>query len=126
MTFKKADCSNSYTQSVTRHTKTISSHTLKEAKCGSHEKPLTLEAKPGQTVNITLYDFNQKQETIYYRKCPHSYGYVIDAKTAEVSEICGGGHARIMQLFMSEGNVVQIVFQEDMLTDRNFLIEFNG
>lgn len=122
----KSDCSNSYTYVLSRHPKIISSHTLKSAECGNPEKPLTLEAKPGQKINISLYDFNWKQDNRYYRKCPHSYGYVIDTKTTDVSDICGGGHERIKQLFMSEGNVVQIVFKEEMLKDMNFLIEFNG
>ena len=122
----KPDCSNSYTYSLSQQTKTICSQTLKEAECGTPGKPITLEAKPGQKINISLYDFNWKQNTRYYRKCPHSYGYVMDTETTDVSDICGGGQERIKQIFMSEGNVVQIVFQEDMLKDKNFLIQFNG
>lgn len=126
MTFKNSDCPNSYTYSITRHSKAISRYTLKEAECGTLEKPLTLEAKLGQKINISLYDFSWKQSNNKYRQCPHSYGYVIDTKTTEVSDICGGQHERVKQIFMSESNVVQIVFHEDMLKDKNFLIEFNG
>lgn len=73
-----------------------------------------------------MYDFNWKQDTRYNRKCPHSYDYVIDIETTEVSDICGGGPERVKQIFMSEGNVVQIGFKEEMLKDKMFLIEFNG
>lgn len=101
----------------------IASVTSSSTSCGLHGSPWILEAEPGQTVSLSLTDFNWKPDPS--AECTVKYGYVLDMKNDDVISICGGGE-RQRDLYQSSGHGVQIVLEEAVVKRFHFILKFSG
>ena len=78
--------------------------------CGDSDNPWLLTVDEGQMINITLIDFantnkNENDETS--NKCI-VYAIIRDGKGAVRNVVCGGGPRKIVPVFMSTSNRVEI------------------
>ena len=112
------------TVTISKQTGFISSQKSLETSCGFHGSPWILEAKPGQRINISLIDFGWSQNPTP-TGCNKKYGYIIDTKTDDIINICGGLE-RERLLYVSDGHRVQLVLEIQANRDSRFLIKYEG
>lgn len=108
---------------VTKETFIASSDVVKSG-CGFNDSPLILEAKPGQTIQIDMFDFSWSPDSSSH--CKYNYGYVLDMQTDDVIKMCGGSQTRDKHLYSSMGHQVQVLFEGNVLESHRLLLAFKG
>ena len=124
---------------ITRQHGFISSTTMYDTpSCGGSTHPWIILAKPGQRVNLTLYDFSadltygalDKEgvkagggESTEVEVC-HEYGFVEDPEGGQTQPICGGTR-RVSQVYISHGHLVK-VWLTNSRDLKYFIIEYTG
>ena len=95
--------------------------------CGVDNKPWIIKAKEGQKINITFTDFNWKLPSRDEARvnCPVKYGYLVDEKSNDIVNLCGG-LVRERNLYISKGNKVQVLLATTALKYVKFLIGYKG
>ena len=88
----------------------------------------SIQASPGQTINITLYDFNiSSRQTGYtgkYRVCTE-YGQLYDDASQHTLTICGS-EQRQSHVYRSTGSVVTVQVLAEMTSPPPFFIHYEG
>ena len=101
---------------------------LVTANCGTSSRPLTLHAQPGQTLNISLYDFSASGAAGQQSRCSDVYGDVTDLSSADTTvaaALCSGSE-RKRQVLSSSGHAVQITLSQDRLGSLNAILIYDG
>ena len=100
---------------------------LVTANCGTSSRPLTLHAQPGQTLNISLYDFSASGGAGQQSHCSDVYGDVSDLSSADTTSaaLCSGSE-RKRQVLSSSGHAVQITLSQDRLGSLNAILTYDG
>ena len=120
-------CSASVTVKAGSKFSFLSSETTKQLGCGGEDNPWLLTAKEGQKINISFIDFYWKLKSRNEDNfnCHDKYGYMVDEKTNDIVNLCGG-LTRERNLYVSKGDRLQILIQRNILDDGNFLIGYKG
>jgi hypothetical protein len=116
-------CSTSEIVSVKSGVHYLSSAAFSSKDCADESHPLILQAKPGQKINISMIDFNWNPLQKDLQGCVQRYGYIIDAE--QVTNICGKTN-RMKQVMVSQGHSLQIVVDKNVLTQTEFLLQYEG
>ena len=103
----------------------VSSSTSNQKKCGLQNAPWLLQGQQGQHITLAITDFSWDNSSDNLG-CVHSYGYILDTESDDIINICGGGHKREKQLYLSRSYSVQIVLNEYAVSNYKFLISFEG
>ena len=108
-------------------TTTFSSMSSKESSCGTANRPLTIEARAGQKINITLQDFSRDSGDFNIQKinCQRLYGHLVSYDSSDILDICGGT-SRQSTVHVSTSHKMQIAFDEAALERFSFLIKVEG
>lgn len=99
--------------------------------CAFPSSPLTLQASPGQTLNITVYDFSGSSADSDgpQSQCAVNHGQITDVSAgsghAQSVPICAGS-GRITHAMVSNGNSVRITLAPDRFTDAAILLQYEG
>ena len=121
-----ADCSGSRPTILNNSEGIISSQSSNTRGCGSANSPWIISAKAGQTIDISIVDFNAEVEKSNLVSCPLIYGFVVERSLGINHTICGGRH-RQMSLYTSKTNQVQIqILPPNVRGDANFLLKYKG
>ena len=105
----------------------ISSVSIEQSECGTAATPLILQASPGQSINISLTDFNWGDSSHSLNpKCDRLYGHIISYDSNDIIDICGGGGMREKFVHMSSYHQVQIALDESALQQAHFMINYKG
>ena len=130
ITKKPEECMRSDHVNVTTTSGFLASVVTEQTGCGSGSHPWVITVKPGQKINITLYDFSM--ERIYRHEhdtanidvhvC-HEYAVVQERLTDWSSLVCGGIN-RVENVYVSKTESVEIhITSRD---SRYFLLQFEG
>ncbi len=116
----------------------LSSTAMTESEsCDGSSHPWVIIAQPGQTINLTLYDFSLRvayqagiepdQETSNQVDICLDYGLVEDEIEGFTQNICGG-QRRVSHIYRSHGHVLKVWITNPKGADgtRHFLVEYNG
>ena len=127
---KSSHCISPETVLVTKKPNYLASVISSETSCGLHESPWILKAQPGQQIDITVMDFNWKNNSsiknaVADKSCSKSLGYILDMESDDVINICGE-EGRIEHVYKSEGHSVQIILEPSMLHQHTFLLKYWG
>lgn len=136
MSVKKDECRSASFVEVTAAEGYISSLITEDTGCGSIDTPWLLKAKPGQKINITLWDFdsiNHKKSGLVasHSGLPppcHVYA-IIKERTVTSSKTVCPKDSRTSHVFMSSGDTVEIriVTKKQEKDDHGyFLLKFQG
>ena len=124
-------CKISRQVKVTSPSGYIASVVTEESGCGAENVPWVIEAKPGQRINLTLYDFSRVDQngaaiTRPSRGCV-MYAYVRDETSQERHSLCAGGE-RERHVFTSLSNQVNVHLVKSHFPEgkRNFMIYYEG
>lgn len=118
----KADtCQREYTVNVGDHavnlvSRTLAAHTIN---CTSHMTLWTLEAQPGQTINITTIDFTHYQITQDYM------AKITDLSTSKTTLLTHTG-LKHRHVTVTNGHRVMMQIQRRALEQENFIISLAG
>ncbi|KAI0241637.1 hypothetical protein LSAT2_022283 [Lamellibrachia satsuma] len=83
----------------------------------------SIQASPGQTINITLYDFNiSSRQTGKYRVCTE-YGQLYDDASQHTLTICGS-EQRQSHVYRSTGSAVTVHVLAEMTSPPPFFIHY--
>ena len=124
-------CTQPVIVSATSHGGFISSLTSMNNACGQNqETKWLLKAEAGQTIELTLVDFNWSSDPMKHRSCFRTYGYITEPDNEDKIAICGA-RQRIRRLHATEGELghtLQIVIYptHGSLEFQNFLIHYRG
>ncbi len=107
----------------------IASIVTEETGCGTTDTPWLIEAKPGQKINLTLYDFGMNNiAKSGGDTSPHCHVYMIlkERQLGKSVTICGG-KSRIKNIFFSASHKVEVrVLTGTQARLRSFLLEYQG
>lgn len=98
---------------------------LGEENCGFENTPLTLEAEPGQVLNISLYDLTGSASEGPHSQCGVNYGRVLDVSNSAIADVCSG-RGRAKQLMTTNGNTMQIILSQDSFENNQLMLEIEG
>jgi len=111
---------------LTRHRSSYSKET------GYSNCRFLIDVEKGRRINLTLFDFSaftalQKENTLTGGKC-RLLAIIVEPVVDREINVCGGGRSRILPLYLSVANQVQIELIEPSGTDDGFqfLIQFQG
>ena len=101
----------------------ISSHVLDVNGCGSARSPWSIEARAGQTVELSLLDFEALNRARHYSlsMCYQVYGFVVE-KTLNINYTICGQQIRDSVIYRSNTNRIQLHLKED--ANYNFLLKY--
>ena len=91
--------------------------------CGTYHSPLVIEAKPGQTINISNMDFAHRDGGSA-SSCSMKYGQVTDTSNRRRESMCHSSN-RNNQLMLSNGNRVEIALHKNEISGF-VLLQFEG
>ena len=97
---------------------------LGSANCGFEHSTLRLEAKPGHTLNITLYDFTGSASGPH-SQCAVQHARLRDMASSQMVDVCSG-RARVQPLMVSARNAVQLTLSSDNFANTPLLLEIQG
>ena len=103
----------------------ISNHVTDETGCGSARSPWVVEARPGQTIEISLVDFKalSRAKSQSLLMCSDVYGFVVE-KTLNINQTICGDKQRDSVVYRSKTNNVEIYIKEN--SGSNFLMKYTG
>ena len=118
-------CSSSSPNIINAAEGVLSSHLTQQTGCGSFSSPWIIQAKAGQTVEITLLDFNALQRARSHSliTCSDVYGFIVE-NTLNINQTICGQNVRENLIYRSKTNTVQI--QLKVNNKMNFLIKYRG
>ena len=120
------DCSGSRPTILTISEGIISSQSSDTRGCGSTNSPWIVSAKPGQTINISIVDFNTEVDQSNLVSCPLVYGFILERSLGINHTICGG-RQRELAIYTAKTNQVEIqVLPRTVRGDRSFLLKYKG
>jgi hypothetical protein len=96
-----------------------------DTSCGLSEAPILIESQPGQTINITLTDFNWKGMAFLGPKCPQTYGHLVSPDSEDILNICGGSD-RVKHVHVSTSHQVQMMLLPAAASQFRFLLKIEG
>lgn len=104
----------------------LSSAVTEATNLGSLDCPWLLEARPGQTLRITLFDFNWAVGSAPDPVC-HVYAIIKEAAASNSETICAGS-LRVQEVYTSITNVVEVrlVAARRDKPKGNFLLKYEG
>jgi len=93
-----------------------------------------VEAPVGQKVSITILDFtassSQPDSLEQSKMSCQSHGVIVDKVRKQNTSICGGSQQREKDIYLSAGNMVQIILNQDQTDTFNgssqFLLRIQG
>lgn len=94
----------------------IGSSVTKRRTCATKSQPWNVEAPIGQRLRMSLLDFTASTEDDMggQRKQPCiDYGVIVDKASRRNVSICGGTGHRTMELHVSRGNEISIIFNDE-------------
>jgi len=101
------DCSGSRSTILAIPEGIISNQSSDTRGCGSTNSPWIISAKPGQTINISIVDFNTEVDQSNLVSCPLVYGFILERSLGINQTICGGWYREIA-IYTSKTNQVEI------------------
>ena len=106
-------------------TGTLSSHITDEIGCGSLRSPWIIQAKHGQTIEISLLDFKALDRARSHSlvTCSDVYGFVVE-KTLNINQTICGQNIRESVIYRSKTNSLEITLVKN--SGSNFLIKYKG
>ncbi len=115
-------CQGSNPLKVTEPSGYIASVVTKETSCGSEVSPWVIEGKPGQRVNLTLFDFgpltdNSHTDTEYFTLRD-------EVGLLERNMIFSGGDRREVNVYTSLSNVLEVKVNSS--DNYHFLLKYEG
>ena len=118
-------CSSSSPNVINAVEGIISSHLTRETGCGSIRSPWIIQAKAGQTVEITLLDFKglQRARSHSLMTCTDVYGFIVE-KTLNINQTICGQNTREDVIYRSKTNTVEIQLRENI--KMNFLVKYKS
>ena len=119
----KQKCQSQQLITIDQGKSILASSVSLNTRCGLHDTPWLIQAKPEQKINLTLTDFAWKNDTA--NDCSQQYGYILDTESDDVINICGGIQRR-RALYLSSGYSLQVVLDENTAKKFKFLIQFEG
>jgi len=104
----------------------ISSQSSDTRGCGYANSPWIISAKPGQTINISIVDFNTEVDQSNLVSCPLVYGFIIERSLGINHTICGG-RQRELAIYTAKTNQVEIqILSRGIRRDGRFLLKYKG
>ena len=98
--------------------------------CGSLRCPWLIEVKPGQKINLTLYDFglSSAPRDFYVPDRCFRYAVIKEHASARDTPICGDRGQRKSHVYSSNSNSIEIhvVSPEVFSTKGHFLLTYEG
>ena len=96
-----------------------------ETGCGSARSPWLIQAKAGQTIEISLVDFKalDRARSQSLVTCSDVYGFVVE-KTLNINQTICGDKQRDSVVYRSKTNNVEIYVKKD--SGSKFLIKYSG
>ena len=110
----------------------LSSLTTIETGCGSESTPYVIQARPGQKVNITLFDFSADYVTLNGPDSGHEpcrkYAIIEEKNSTEPPMVICSGSARVKHVYLSTNHSVEIRILADKEARllSQFLLKFEG
>ena len=108
----------------------ISSYVSLATGCGSTEHPWVIQVRPGQRVNLTVYDFSldraYNSNTMNLgagTEVCQEYALVQDWASAHSTIVCGG-RSKEQHVLTSDSNVLEIKLTNN--NDKYFLVKYEG
>ena len=99
---------------------------LATASCGTNTQPLILQARPGQNINVSLYDFSSDVTgSGPPSHCTHVYGQLKDLSNAQTVQLCSGSE-RHKHVMSSTGHTVQITLSQNRIDNVNAILKYEG
>ncbi len=117
----------------------ISSVTTQETLCGTAHSPWSIEAQPGQRVNITLIDFGIMRADDEYARplvdqysggqtnidvC-QKYAVITEEVPHRVTVVCGV-KARVQHVYLSNSNIVRVKLEQQRAGLNHFLLHYQS
>ncbi|KAK2157030.1 hypothetical protein LSH36_200g02038 [Paralvinella palmiformis] len=101
------------------------SHITDEIGCGSIRAPWIIQARHGETVEISLLDFKalDRARSLSVVTCSDIYGFVVE-KTLNINQTICGQNTRESVIYRSKTNSVEIYIVKD--SGSNFMIKYTG
>ena len=120
-----SECSSSSPNILRQTDSVISNHVTDETGCGNARSPWVVEARPGQTIEISLVDFKalSRAKSQSLVTCSDVYGLVVE-KTLNINQTICGDKQRDSVVYRSKTNNVEIYIKEN--SDSNFLMKYTG
>ena len=118
-------CSNTEPNVLQAGPNMISSHVTDETGCGSARSPWLIQAKAGQTIEISLVDFKalDRARSQSLVTCSDVYGFVVE-KTLNINQTICGNKQRDSVVYRLKTNNVEIYVKKD--TGANFVIKYTS
>ena len=112
----------------------ILSESVSPEGCGRKSQPWILEAPSGQKINISLFDFTTSKFGLNTERSQQecrSHGLIVDKSGKRNASLCVTGESRQRLLYLSNGNIVHIVFdasaqQQKTGVDVQFMLKVEG
>jgi len=103
----------------------ISSFLSRKIYCGTDSSPWKIEAKAGQTVEISLLDFKalSRSRSQSIATCSDTYGYIVE-KTLNINHTICGQQKREHVIYRSKTNKVEIYVTSKK--QANFILKYKG
>ncbi|KAK2157025.1 hypothetical protein LSH36_200g02033 [Paralvinella palmiformis] len=118
-------CSTNEARSLTSEKGVITSLLSKKIRCGANSSPWIIEAKAGQTVEISLLDFTalSRQGSHSLVTCSDTYGYIVE-RTLNINHTICGQQERRHVVYKSKTNKVEVYVSTR--NGANFILEYKA
>ena len=95
--------------------------------CAFGSQPLQVEAMPGQTLNVTLYDFSRAAaDDVERTACRHEYGELLDVTSAHARPLCARTAARRQHVMSSDGHRLELTLSSQNFANQPLLLQLQG
>ena len=103
----------------------VSSHVTDKSGCGSARSHWVIQAKAGQTIEISLLDFKalDRARSQSLVTCSDVYGFVVE-KTLNINQTICGQKQRDSVVYRSKTNTVEIYVNKN--SGANFLVKYSS
>ena len=118
-------CSPNEGRQLTSEQGVLSSFLSKKLNCGINNAPWIIEAKAGQTVEISLFDFNalSRQRSHSLLTCSDVYGFIVE-KSLSINQTICGQKEREHVVYRSKTNKLELHLTTN--NQANFLLKYKG
>ena len=103
----------------------LASLTSKETGCGLTASPWTLQAEPGQHINISLTSFHYDGPSNTSQGCGTKYGHMFDLEIEQVINLCSG-NKKNRWVYQSKGHQLQILLDKEAVEKESFIISYQS